>query len=81
MKQDPNRIGMTLIARLHADIDECIHPDDLEVLFLGGGFSIIHEDEETGKNVDICVSHEHQAQALIKAIKAMCAALGWKVEV
>jgi len=81
MKQDPNRIGMTLIARLHADIDECIHPDDLEVLFLGEGFSITHEDEETGKNVDIYVSHEHQAQALIKAIKAMCAALGWKVKV
>ena len=79
MKPDPNRIGMTLIARLHADIDERIHPNDLEVLFLGGGFSITHEDEKTGKDVDIHVFHEHQAQALIKAINAMCAALGWKV--
>lgn len=80
MKPDPNRIGMTLIARLHADIDERIHPNDLEVLLLDGAFSITHENEKTGKDMDICVSSEHQAQSLIVAIKAMCAALGWKVK-
>jgi hypothetical protein len=71
---------LIMIAEIHKDKDGIIHPDDLEVILLdGNGFSIKHEDEETGKGVEIYVLHERQARELIKAIKAMCAALGWKV--
>ena len=72
---------MIMIANLLADKEnELIHADDLEIILLDGhGFSIQREDEKTGKEVEICVFHEHQARELIKAISAMCAALGWKV--
>jgi hypothetical protein len=72
---------MIMIANLLADKEnELIHPDDLEIILLdGNGFSIKHEDEETGKESEVYVLHEHQARELIKAISAMCAALGWKV--
>ena len=71
---------LVMIAEIHTDKDGIIHPDDLEVIFLDGdGFSIKHENEETGKEDEIYVFHEHQARELIKAITAMCAALGWKV--
>jgi hypothetical protein len=71
---------LIMIAEIHKDKDGIIHPDDLEVILLdGNGFSIKHEDEETGKEVEIYVLHERQARELIKTIKAMCAALGWKV--
>tara|TARA_R110000868_G_scaffold143171_2_gene360982 strand:+ start:4276 stop:4494 length:219 start_codon:yes stop_codon:yes gene_type:complete len=71
---------LVMIAEIHKDKDGIIHPDDLEVILLDGdGFSIQREDKETGKEVEICVFHERQARELIKAITAMCAALGWKV--
>lgn len=71
---------IVMIAEIHKDEDGIIHPDDLEVILLDGhGFSIKHEDEETGKEEEIYVFHEHQARELIQAISAMCAALGWKV--
>ena len=71
---------LVMIAEIHTDKDGIIHPDDLEVILLDGdGFSIKHENEETGKEDEVYVFHEHQARELIKAITAMCAALGWKV--
>ena len=71
---------MTLIAEISRDKDGIIHPDDFSVLLLTNAFAITQEDIETGKDTDICVSNERQAKSLIKAIKAMCAALGWKVK-
>ena len=71
---------MILIAEIGGEEDGTSHPDDLEVILLDGdGFSIKHENEETGKEDEIYVFHEHQAKSLIRATKAMCAALGWEV--
>lgn len=70
---------MTLIAEISGEEDGTIHPDDFSMMLLTNAFVIFREDKETGKEIDICVANEHQAKSLIRATKAMCAALGWEV--
>ena len=69
---------LTIDARIHVTEDGIIHENDIRMGFQDTWFWM-SQGETDEDHKEISVDSEVQAQNLILAIKAMCAAIGWRV--
>ena len=68
---------LTIDARVHVNEEGIIHEGDISMGFQDTWFWMSQGEADADRR-EISVESEVQAQSLILAIRAMCAAIGWK---